>query len=117
MSTQGIGLLYLETHNWGRSVAFWQELGFKLEFETDHHSGVLVAANGTRIFLAEQSLDDPLGADIHLAVATAGEFLPRAPAELVREFTATHWGTQVMTVRDPDGRLLRLEAPLESDSE
>ncbi len=117
MSTQGIGLLYLETHNWGRSVAFWQELGFKLEFETDHHSGVLVAANGTRIFLAEQSLDDPLGADIYLAVATAGECLPKAPAELVREFTTTHWGTQVMTVRDPDGRLLRLEAPLESESE
>ena len=117
MTTQGIGLVYLETHNWGRSVAFWQELGFKLEFETDHRSGVLVAANGTRIFLAEQSLDDPLGADIYLAVATAAECRPKAPADRVREFTTTHWGTQVMTVRDPDGRLVRLEAPLESETE
>ena len=69
MSTQGIGLLYLETHDWEQGVAFWQDLGFKLEFETDHRSGVLVAENGTRVFLAEQSLDDPLGADIYLAVA------------------------------------------------
>ena len=30
--------------------------------------------------------------------------------DVVRPFTATHWGTQVMTVRDPDGRLFRLEA-------
>jgi catechol 2,3-dioxygenase-like lactoylglutathione lyase family enzyme len=117
VSTQGIGLLYLETHSWERGVAFWQELGFKLEFETDHHSGVLVAENGTRIFLAEQSLDDPLGADIYLAVAAAGECLPNAPVELVRGFTTTHWGTQVMTVRDPDGRLIRLEAPLASKRE
>ena len=40
---------------------------------------------------------------------------PEAPVELVRPFTATHWGTQVMTVRDPDGRLFRLEAPADSD--
>ena len=83
MSTQGIGHLYLETHNWGTSVAFWQELGFKLEFETDHHSGVLVAENGTRIFLAEQSLDDPLGTDIYLAVASAAECQPKAPASSI----------------------------------
>ena len=117
VSTQGIGLLYLETHNWEQSARSGRSLGFKLEFETDHHSGVLVAENGTRIFLAEQSLDDPLGADIYLAVADAAESLPTASTELVREFTPTHWGTQVMTVRDPDGRLLRLEAPLASESE
>jgi hypothetical protein len=117
VTTQGIGLLYLETHDWGSSVAFWQELGFKLEFETDHRSGVFAAANDTRIFLAEQSLDDPLGADIYLAVGTAAECRPKAPVDRVREFTTTHWGTQVMTVRDPDGRLVRLEAPLETESE
>jgi uncharacterized glyoxalase superfamily protein PhnB len=114
VTTQGFGLLYLETHNWGKSVAFWQTLGFKLEFETDHNSGVLVASNGTRIFLAEQSLDDPLGLDFHLTVADADACAPDPPVEIVRPFTATHWGTQVMTVRDPDGRLFRLEAPVES---
>jgi hypothetical protein len=115
VSTQGIELLYLETHNWGKSVAFWQTLGFKLDFETDHHSGVLVAANGTRIFLAEQSVDDPVGIDIHFGVSDASACQPELPVDIVRPFTATHWGTQVMTVRDPDGRLFRLEAPADSD--
>jgi catechol 2,3-dioxygenase-like lactoylglutathione lyase family enzyme len=117
VTTQGIRLLYLETHDWERSVVFWQELGFKVEFETDHRSGVLVAENGTRVFLAEQSLDDPLGADIYLAVDNSVACVPEALPEVVREFTPTHWGTQVMTVRDPDGRLLRLEAPVASESE
>ena len=92
MITQGIGLLYLETHNWEQSAQFWQDLGFKLEFETDHHSGVLVAENGTRIFLAQQSLDDPLGADIYLAVVDPAESLPTASMELVREIHAHRLG-------------------------
>jgi hypothetical protein len=35
MTTQGFDHLYLETHNWGKSVAFWEGLGFKVDFETD----------------------------------------------------------------------------------
>ena len=29
ITTQGFEHLYLETHNWGKSVAFWKALGFK----------------------------------------------------------------------------------------
>jgi hypothetical protein len=76
---------------------------------------VLVAENGTRIFLAEQSMDDPVGVDIFLGVADAGACHPESPVEVVRPFTATHWGAQVMTVRDPDGRLFRLEAPADGE--
>jgi hypothetical protein len=110
MATRGFELIYLETHNWGKSAAFWEALGFKLEFETDHNSGILAAENGTRIFLAEQSVEDPLGLDLFLGVADADACRPGGPVEVVRPFTPTHWGTQVMTVRDPDGRLFRLEA-------
>ena len=111
MTTNGIQALLVETHNWGKTVAFWQALGFKLEFETDHHSGQLRAANGTTVFVAERSLDDPLAIEISLAVPDADAPAPASPVEIVRSFTATHWGTQQMTVRDPDGRLFRLEAP------
>lgn len=110
MTTQGFGHIYIETHNWGRSVAFWEALGFKLEFETDHGSGSLVAPNGSKIFLAEQSPEDPLGTTVYLDVAEGGG-TPASPVEVVFDWTATHWGTQVMAVRDPDGRLFRLEAP------
>ncbi len=116
MTTQGFEHLYLETHNWGRSVAFWEALGFKIDFETDHHSGQLVAPNGTRIFLAEQSPQEPVGSDIYLGV---GQPPPRPPEsiDVVFDWTDTHWGTQVMTVRDPDGRLFRLEAPAEAGTQ
>ena len=39
MKTEGIEGWLLETHNWGKTVAFWKGLGYELEFETDHHSG------------------------------------------------------------------------------
>ena len=32
MTTNGIQGLLIETHNWGRSVAFWKALGYELEF-------------------------------------------------------------------------------------
>ncbi|HET6951432.1 MAG TPA: hypothetical protein VFI47_13705 [Acidimicrobiales bacterium] len=112
MTTHGLDQLYIETHNWGKSVAFWQALGFTLDFETDHHSGRLVGPNGTRIFLAEQSPLEPLGIDVFLSAAEAGTE-PPPNVEVVTGWTATHWGTQILTVRDPDGRLFRLEAPAE----
>jgi hypothetical protein len=111
MATQGFQMAYVQTHNWGKSVAFWQALGFTLEFETGHHSGVLLAPNGSRIFLAEQSIEEPVGLELYLEVTDAQACEPPSPVEVVRKFAATHWGTQVMTVRDPDGRLFRLEAP------
>jgi catechol 2,3-dioxygenase-like lactoylglutathione lyase family enzyme len=109
MTTQGIGHIYVETHDWGRSAAFWQALGFRLEFETDHHSGGFVGPNGTRLFLAEQSPEDPVGMDVYLDVESDAGALPDN-VEVVFGWTPTHWGSQVMTVRDPDGRLFRLEA-------
>jgi hypothetical protein len=33
--------------------------------------------------------------------------------DVVFDWAGAHWGTQVMTVRDPDGRVFRLEAPIE----
>ncbi len=41
MKTEGIDDILVETHNWGKTVAFWKDLGYELEFETDHHSGRL----------------------------------------------------------------------------
>jgi hypothetical protein len=116
MATRGFELIYIETHNWGMSAAFWTALGFKLDFEqTDHgHSGLLVADNGTRIFLEEKNLQDPVGLDLYLGVSDPAACQSDSPVDVVLPFTPTHWGTQVMTVRDPDGRLFRLEAGSET---
>lgn len=113
MTTEGFDQLYVETHNWGKAVAFWEALGYKLEFETDHHSGQLVGPNGTHVFVAEQAPLEPLGMDLSLSVDPTVTGTPPG-LEVVSDWTATHWGTRVLTVRDPDGRLFRLQAPVES---
>src|SRR6476646_8253434 len=46
MTTTGIDAVFLETHNWGRSAGFFQALGFTLDFETDHNSGLLRNGDG-----------------------------------------------------------------------
>jgi hypothetical protein len=46
MQTKGIKEVLVETHNWGTTVAFWKDLGYELEFETDHHSGRLRHPSG-----------------------------------------------------------------------
>ena len=53
MSTEGIEAVFVETHNWGKTAKFFQGLGFRLEFETDHHSGQLRNGDGPYVFVAE----------------------------------------------------------------
>ena len=46
MATKGIEALFLETHNWGKTAKFFQELGYEVEFTTDHGSGQLRNGDG-----------------------------------------------------------------------
>jgi hypothetical protein len=64
-------------------------LGFKLDFEQNEHghSGLLTADNGTRIFLEEVDLQDPIGLDLYLGVPDAEECRPDSPVEVVRAGT------------------------------
>src|SRR5574342_648958 len=53
--SEGVETILLETHNFGKTVKFWQQLGYTLQFETDHHSGLLVnKAGGPDLFVAER---------------------------------------------------------------
>jgi uncharacterized glyoxalase superfamily protein PhnB len=44
-------------------------------------------------------------------VADADAFELDAAVEVVSGWEDTHWGTRLMTVRDPDGREWKLQAP------
>jgi hypothetical protein len=101
MSTDGIEAVYLETHNWGKTARFFQALGFELDFETDHNSGLLRAGDGPYVFVAEVPENRPTGMKL---VLKGKELTPDAPVEVVSPFADTHFGTREMTVRDPDGR-------------
>jgi hypothetical protein len=111
MTTEGVEAVFLETHNWGKTAKFFQELGYDLEFETDHNSGQLRNGDGPYLFIAEVPDDQPTGMRVVLGVPDASTFDAGSVVEVVSPFQPTHWGTQEMTVRDPDGRLWSLQAP------
>lgn len=112
MATDGITGLYIETRNYGATAAFWASLGYTSLFETDHGSGQWVhPAGGPYVFIAEQ-LDHELETHPVLAVADAASFAPTRAVDYARPFTPQHWGVTEALVRDPDGRVVSLQAPL-----
>jgi len=110
MSTDGIEAVFLETRNWGKSARFFQELGFTLDFETGHNSGLLRNGPGPYLFIAEVPDGSPPPAQIVLKVADEREFRPGPGVEVVSGWADTHYGTREMTIRDPDGRPWVLQA-------
>jgi hypothetical protein len=112
MSTEGIEAVFVETHNWGKTAKFFQGLGFQLEFETGHDSGQLRNGNGPYVFVAEVPPDQDARVQLVLKVADEGAFRVGPGVEVVTTWEDTHYGTREMIVRDPDGRLWNLQAPI-----
>lgn len=118
METDGIEGLLIETHNWGKTVAFWQALGYKLEFETDHHSGQLRhPSGGPYIFIAERPPEQALQIQLAIGVRDAAKFSPPNAGVVVRPFERAHWPALEMLLADPDGRHLSVQAPLPAAEE
>ena len=111
MATEGIEAVFLTTHNWGKAAKFFQALGYSLEFETDHNSGQLRSATGPYLFIAEVPSSQKPEMQLVMKVADAAAFRAEPIVEVVTPFQPTHWGTQEMVVRDPDGRTWSLQAP------
>lgn len=110
-AVDGITAVFLETHNWGRAARFFTQLGFELDFETDHHSGQFRGADGPTVFVAEVPEDRPTGAQLVLRVPDAESYRPDPGLEVLSPFEDTHYGTREMVVRDPDGRTWTIQAP------
>jgi hypothetical protein len=110
VKTDGIEAVYLTTHNWGKTAKFFRSLGFELEFETDHNSGQLRSGVGPAVFIAEVPSNQDTAIEIVLRIPDTDGSRPDG-VDVVTPFQETHWGTRDMTVRDPDGRIWRLQAP------
>lgn len=103
MAVEGIDYLYLETRNWGKSVSFWQTLGFELSLDLGTSGRLDPPGGGPGIWLEEVSPETPLAHGVYLKLGDR-EFAPQAPIETVGPPVESHWGTRLQTVRDPDGR-------------
>ncbi|WAL66146.1 VOC family protein [Amycolatopsis cynarae] len=112
MTTEGIEAVYLETHNWGKSARFFQALGYTLDFETDHNSGLLRNGSGPYLFIAEVPEEAPVGMQLVLRASKTSDDLDPV-VEVVSPFERTHHGAVEMTVRDPDGRTWTVQVPAE----
>ena len=110
MSTDGIEAVVLTTHNWGKAAKFFQSLGFRLDFETDHNSGQLRNGDGPYLFIAEVPAEQEPQMQVILR-ATSSDVTVDPGVEVVTPWDDTHYGTREMTVRDPDGRTWTLQAP------
>lgn len=110
MTTEGIAAVYVETHNWGKSAAFFKALGYELDFETDHHSGLLRNGSGPYVFVAEVSPDAPTSLQLVLRASDSVDQLD-ASIEVLTPMSPTHFGTHEMVVLDPDGRPWTIQAP------
>ena len=115
-TTDGIEAVFLETHNWGKSAKFFQALGFRLEFETDHDSGQLRNGDGPYLFIAEIPEHEEPGIQIMLKVTDPDTLELDPVVDVVISFEDTHYGTREMTVRDPDGRVWSLQGAGSSPS-
>ncbi|GGZ40095.1 VOC family protein [Streptomyces poonensis] len=112
MTTEGVEGVYLETHNWGKTANFLQALGYKVEFATEEGSGMLRNGSGPYLLLAEVPEDQKPDFQVVLRVPDAEAFIADASLDVVTSFEETHYGTQEMKVRDPDGRVWSLQAPI-----
>ena len=108
MSSKGIEGLIVETHNWGKSVAFWRDLGYNLE-----HSLLLRhPAGGPFIYLLEQPQTQNLKVLPIVAVEDSETFTPPASGTVQRGFEPQHWGVSEMLLLDPDRRPISVQGPL-----
>jgi len=111
MATEGIVGFYVGTADYRATAAFWSSLGYRAAFETGHGSGQWEhPAGGPYVFLDEHA--DGLTMHPILGVADANAFAPSHPPDLVQDWTPEHWAVMQALIRDPDGRIVSLQAPL-----
>ena len=99
--------LYRETRVWDESTAWWTALGFAFTEnwgEEPHRAGILTRGD-VRVVLAEVPIDSDPGGSVFIATDDLADVAIRTGGEVVD----THWGTQMVSVTDPDGRSYNFE--------
>ena len=102
MSTTGIHHLLVTTADYTATLAFWQQLGFTLDFETGHGSAKLDPSEpGPYVFV--DTIDDGASPQIEIYLDVADH------TAVPGRWDATHWGTFVQSREDADGRAVWLQ--------
>ncbi len=104
--TKGIDYVHVETHNWGKTVKFWQQLGFHIELDLGSSGRLVHEDGGSALFIEEVPEDRELACQLYLRAASSPDEAspPEAPVVVTQDWHASHWGTRLLELADPDGR-------------
>ena len=111
MTTEGIEAVFLETHNWGKSARFFQGWATKSssrQTTTPANSEAVTARPCSSPRSPRPSRLDGTSC-WPWPMPTPSSSMP--PSRSLTDGEDTHWGTRLMTVRDPDGSEWKLQAP------
>lgn len=104
--TKGIDYVYIETHSWAASVAFWKAMGFEVVLDLGTAGRLVHPEDGGAIHLEEISTDRTPGIQMFLK---GGEVEPPEGVEVKADWHPSHWGTELLEVSDPDGRVVTVQ--------
>ena len=108
MATSGIEYIYIETHDYDASAAFWQALGFEPEMLLGRAGRFAHPAGGSPVFIEEVPEERELSMRLYLK--TPGETEDLGPAvSVAKGWHPSHWGSSLLQAIDPDGREVVLQ--------
>ncbi|MDO8363159.1 MAG: hypothetical protein Q7V88_09700 [Actinomycetota bacterium] len=102
MTVTGIHHILITTDDYPATLAFWQGLGFTLDFETGHGSAKLDPPTGGPYVFVD-TVDEGAAPAMQVYVDVADR------SAIPGEWEATHWGTFTQARTDPDGRTVWLQ--------
>ena len=111
MAITALDHIYVETHDWSASSAFWEGLGFEFQdrWGGDGHRAGRLQAGSANVVLAEVAGDQETAFNVFFDLEDADDFDPSTRVDVSTGLSDTHWGTRWIRVRDPEGRTFCLE--------
>lgn len=101
----GVHHLYVETHSWSKSLAFWEAVGFELDPGWGPSDGILRPPAGPYVFLRAVPEDQQLALQVFLAADDLEEVARHPAVGVERGPYQAEWGPNLLDVKDPDGRV------------
>ena len=70
--TNKITYIFLETHNWGKTVKYWQQIGYEVDLDLGTSGRMVNAAGGPALFITEMPEGHELSTQIAIRTDEAG---------------------------------------------
>ena len=87
--TNKITYLFLETHNWGKTVKYWQQIGYEVDLDLGTSGRMVNAAGGPALFITEMPEGHELSTQIAIRTDEEG-WKPEPPVEVNKDWHDSH---------------------------